>query len=429
MFEFSGLHPLIELGVMFGVTPQQIEHLLSSEVVQEFLQSGETFDAVILEIFAIDAILGFGQHFNCPVIGLNTFDGVYWNDVFTGNQSPFSYVPMIYLGTTDKMTFKQRLLNTLYSQIEKLAYNFYLLPNHRKLYKKYFPNASKSLDEVRKNMSVLFTNSHISSSPARPLLPNMIGINGIHIESAKPLPRDIKAFLDSATDGVILFSMGSIVRSIDWSESQRVAFVRTFAKLKQKVIWKYENETLPGKPENVMIGSWIPQRDIIAHPNVRLFITHGGSLGTTEALSEGVPLLALPLYADQKMNMERAVSNGYALTLNYKNITEENFYEAVNEMLTNPIYDENAKRLSKLFNDRPMDPKQTVVYWTEHVIRQKGADYLKSAGNELNFIEFHLIDVYATLLAGAFFTLYITFKVNKMIFKKVMAKNQKQKIQ
>lgn len=105
--------------------------------------------------------------------------------------------------------------------------------------------------------------------------PNMIGINGIHLEPAKPLPKDIKKFLDDATDGVILFSMGSFVQSTDWTVPQREAFVNTFGKLKQKVLWKYENETLPGNPGNIMIGTWIPQRDIVAHPNVRLFITHG----------------------------------------------------------------------------------------------------------------------------------------------------------
>lgn len=409
------------------MAPKHIEFTMSSDVVQNFLKTNETFDAVIVEIFGIDVVVGFAQHFNCPLIGLNTFDGVYWNDIFTRNQSPFSYVPMIYLGANDKMSFKQRLLNTLYSQIEKFAYNFYLLRNQKNLYEKYFPAPRKPFEEVHKNMSVLFTNSHTSSSPARPMLPNMIGINGIHIEPAKPLPEDIKDFIESATDGLILFSMGSIVRSTNWTIPQREAFVKTFGKLKQKVIWKYENETLPGNPGNILISSWIPQLDIIAHPNVKLFITHGGSLGTTEALSEGVPLLGIPLYADQTTNMQRAISSGYALAIDYKSLSEENLSEAVNELLTNPKYAENAKRLSKLFNDRPLTPKQTVVYWTEHVIRQNGADHLKAAGRDLSYIEFHLIDVYATLLIIALTAFYINLIIFKIIIRKVTMKKKKLK--
>ncbi|KAG5670631.1 hypothetical protein PVAND_000879 [Polypedilum vanderplanki] len=56
------------------------------------------------------------------------------------------------------------------------------------------------------------------------------------------------------------------------------------------------------KPDNVMISSWLPQRDILAHPNVKAYICHGGLLGTTEAVYEGVPVLGIPIFGDQKTN-------------------------------------------------------------------------------------------------------------------------------
>jgi glucuronosyltransferase len=93
--------------------------------------------------------------------------------------------------------------------------------------------------------------------------------------------------------------MGSIVKAKNFPENIREAFVRAFGRIKQKVLWKYENETLPNKPDNVRISSWIPQRDIMTHPNVKLFISHGGYLGSTEAVSEGIPILGLPMYGDQ----------------------------------------------------------------------------------------------------------------------------------
>lgn len=378
----------------------QAELVLQNEKVQKLLKSNEKFDAVIVEVFAIDSLIGLGQHFNCPVIGVNTFDGVYWNDVYTGNETPYSYVPMAFLDMSENMSFSQRLTNTIYSTIEKLGFNFYNLPKHRKVYEKYFPKATKSFDEVQKSLSILFMSSHVSVSSARPLLPNMIEIGGIHVQPVKPLPSEIKSFLDSSTDGAVLFSMGSFVLSKDWTETQREALLSAFSKLKINVLWKYENETLPGKPDNVMIGSWIPQRDIIAHPNVKLFITHGGNLGMIEAVHEGVPLLGIPLFGDQKMNMQRAVTKKYALTLDYRNITEENVFNAMQELLTNPRYTENAIKLSGIFKDRPLTPKESITYWTELVIRQDGADYLKATGRTLNFIEFHLIDVYATIIAG-----------------------------
>lgn len=62
-------------------------------------------------------------------------------------------------------------------------------------------------------------------------------------------------------------------------------FLDSLKMFKQKVIWKYEDETLAEKvPPNVMIRKWLPQADILAHKNVRLFISHGGMFGNFEVI-------------------------------------------------------------------------------------------------------------------------------------------------
>lgn len=77
------------------------------------------------------------------------------------------------------------------------------------------------------------------------------------------------------------------------------AFLSAFGKLKQKVLWKYEDESLENLPPNVMIRKWLPQNDILAHKNIVLFITHGGVFGKQEGLYHGVPMLMIPFYGDQ----------------------------------------------------------------------------------------------------------------------------------
>ena len=57
--------------------------------------------------------------------------------------------------------------------------------------------------------------------------------------------------------------MGSFIQSTDWPVDKRDALVKAFARMDQRVIWKYENETLPNKPDNMLIGKWFPQRDIL----------------------------------------------------------------------------------------------------------------------------------------------------------------------
>lgn len=98
---------------------------MTDEIVKNLINSNETFDAVIVEVFAFDALLGLGQHFNCPVIPTNHYDPLYWNNFFAGNDAPQSYVPNNNLGFTDRMSFTQRLFNVIFSEIEKVTFNLY----------------------------------------------------------------------------------------------------------------------------------------------------------------------------------------------------------------------------------------------------------------------------------------------------------------
>ena len=41
-----------------------------------------------------------------------------------------------------------------------------------------------------------------------------------------------------------------------------------------------------------------------AHPNVKVFISHCGMLGTQEALYAGTPMLGLPIFGDQPKNAQ-----------------------------------------------------------------------------------------------------------------------------
>ena len=120
--------------------------------------------------------------------------------------------------------------------------------------------------------------------------------------------------------------------------------------------------------------------------NVKLFITHGGLLGTTEAIVEGVPVLGIPIFGDQQMNMAKTTARGYGLQILVPEITEENLSYRINELLNNPKYNENAKKISEIFNDRPRTPQEEVVYWTEYVARHNGAPHLQAASVNLNFI-------------------------------------------
>lgn len=76
--------------------------------------------------------------------------------------------------------------------------------------------------------------------------------------------QDIEAFIGKFEDGVIYFSMGSVLKSTSFSREKRNAFVTAFSKLPSTgVIWKWEESELEMKSENIFISKWLPQRDIL----------------------------------------------------------------------------------------------------------------------------------------------------------------------
>ena len=99
----------------------------------------------------------------------------------------------------------------------------------------------------------------------------------------------LKEFLDDAKDGVIYVSFGSIVKAKYMDDDKRKAFLNVFRKLKQKVLWKWETEHMVDKPPNVILHKWLPQQDVLGHPNVKLFISHGGQSSFQETVCHQKP--------------------------------------------------------------------------------------------------------------------------------------------
>ncbi|KAA8531810.1 hypothetical protein F0562_006473 [Nyssa sinensis] len=52
----------------------------------------------------------------------------------------------------------------------------------------------------------------------------------------------------------------------------------------------------------IVVPMWAPQVEILSHPSVGGFLSHCGWNSTLESITNGVPMIAWPLYAEQKMN-------------------------------------------------------------------------------------------------------------------------------
>jgi len=83
-------------------------------------------------------------------------------------------------------------------------------------------------------------------------------------------------------------------------------------------------------------------------------------------------------------------------------------------------YSKNAKIVSERFKDRPMTPAESVVYWTEYVIRHKGAPHLKSHAFNLTWYQYFLLDVIAAVVSVTLVAFYFTRIVFKWTKKRIL---------
>lgn len=181
------------------------------------------------------------------------------------------------------------------------------------------------------------------------------------------------------------------MRSSNLRKDKLEAILLTIRKLKQRVILTWDQKELPNKPDNVFIGKWLPQDSILAHPKMRLFMTHGGL---------GVPIVGIPIFGDQNGNVAQVVREGWGVSVNFDELNEPLLTDAVLKVLDNPSYRERIHIRAVLYKDRPMAAMETAVFWVEYVIKHHGAYHLHYQGSDLNMLQSALLDVYAFLGAA-----------------------------
>jgi UDP:flavonoid glycosyltransferase YjiC (YdhE family) len=146
----------------------------------------------------------------------------------------------------------------------------------------------------------------------------------LHLLGAMVPPRtagtgELPAWLDRHPS-VVYVGLGSMTAL---SDPQLRALSAALAALgpDHHVLWKLpagQHARLPAPPPHVRLTDWLPsQLDVLAHPHVRAFVTHGGSNGFHEGIYFGQPLLVLPFWLDCYDSAVRAVDAGVGLTVDH----------------------------------------------------------------------------------------------------------------
>ncbi|CAO2639481.1 UDP-glucuronosyltransferase 2A2 [Lemmus lemmus] len=294
--------------------------------------------------------------------------------------APISYVPAALSELTDQMSFGERVKNTISYPMQD-----YIFQSYWGRWDSYYSRVlgkPTTLCETMGKAEIWLMRTYWDFEFPRPYLPNFEFVGGLHCKPAKPLP---------------------------------------------KVLWRYKGKIPATLGSNTRLFDWIPQNDLLGHPKTRAFITHGGTNGIYEAIYHGIPMVGVPMFADQPDNIAHMKAKGAAVEVNMNTMSSADFLSAVRTVINDPSYKENAMRLSRIHHDQPVKPLDRAVFWIEFVMRHKGAKHLRVAAHDLTWFQYHSLDVIAFLLACVASAIFLIAKCCLFVFQKFTKTRKKRK--
>ncbi|KAF8362373.1 hypothetical protein PRIPAC_89296 [Pristionchus pacificus] len=255
----------------------------------------EKYDIYISENFDVCGIgWSFARNPAQAVIGTSATNLNAWMFDEFGVPDAISYRPAAHLSSFNARSFIDRLLNLYSSFLGRAAFWFTRRATNLAL-KEHFGPDYPTVAEQSANVAYVFTNAEPLLDYAAPTMSRVIEIPGVGAKAPKKLD---KYWTDVLTrrEKAILFSFGSVVKSVQIPDHMKKAVLKTITRFPDVTfIWKYENledefaTEYAAKVENLVLTKWMPQVDILAHPNIAAFITHAGMGSTQETALRGVP--------------------------------------------------------------------------------------------------------------------------------------------
>ncbi|KAL9957655.1 hypothetical protein ACROYT_G034578 [Oculina patagonica] len=172
-----------------------------------------------------------------------------------------------------------------------------------------------------------------------------------------------------------------------------------FGKLKQRVVWRLKGYIPSFLATSIKVVDWLPQNDLLAHKDIKAFVSHVGQNSFYESPYHGVPVVACPLFGDQLSNAKKVEHFGLGLAVHFKTSNAQQLFETIERVINEPRFKSKAMHISGLLKDRRRTPLQETCDWIEYVLRHGGARHLRAQVFNIPWYQYYLIDVMAFLVA------------------------------
>ncbi|XP_050344613.1 UDP-glycosyltransferase UGT5-like [Nymphalis io] len=395
--------------------------LFEDENVQNLWITQAKFDLVVVEQFNSDCGLALAHVLRAPVIGITSHTLMPWHYSRFGVPYNPSYVTFDFLEGGTHPTFFQRIFRTILYNHVNFVFHHVTHPLEQNIISEFF-NDVPPLKDLAKNIKLVLVYQNFMLSGSTLMPSNIIEVGGYHVAKAKPLPDELRKFIEDSEHGVIYISFGTLLKASTLPSDTLQEIINALEELPQRVIWKWNKKTLPGNPKNIYVAKWLPQNDILAHPKVLAFYSHCGLLGTTEAIYHGVPIVGMPIYGDQPTNAAAIEESGLGVQLQYELLTKNYLLEKFKTVLE-PKFREKVKLLSKAWHDRPVKAMDAAIFWTEFAARHQNFTF-RSPAADVPLYQYFCLDIYAILLIFFIVTIAVVKYLITILVKNVFCSSK-----
>lgn len=175
--------------LMFG--QHNCERGFKSAALGRFVRAGRHFDLIIGEFFNNECFLGLVHKFKAPLVGFTTSAYFAWNDGLLANPSNPSYIPNNFLPLSDRLTFLEKVENTVLYIAQHFVYDYFVSVKNDKVARKLLGEDIPPLRELSSNITLHIVNSHFSLNRPRAHPPGFVEVGGLHIGKSKKVPQVI----------------------------------------------------------------------------------------------------------------------------------------------------------------------------------------------------------------------------------------------
>ncbi|KAJ8714007.1 hypothetical protein PYW08_007627 [Mythimna loreyi] len=390
-----------------------IAQLKSKQMTTLLINPNIDFELVITEA-DVPLLYAVAEIYKAPHIAITTTSGRIHQYESKGN--PIH--PILY-PDVDSLNYRNL------SRWERISEIYRHLQTRHEYYNTYLPisdaaavtllGLKRSLLEVEYDIDLLFVASNPVLIGNRPSVPAVVYVDRMHIKPGLSLPQELLTLLDSSTKGAVYFSLGAIQEAEQLSTAVLQTLADAFGELPFTVLWKIANTTMIKKPDNVFTKPWFPQQQVLAHRNLKVFITHGGARSLEEAVFYSVPIVGLPLVKSRRVFINEITRHGAGEILDPYNLDKETLKVTINVIVSNQKYEESMTRLKDAVFDPNISGPEHAVWWTEYLLRNGNTRYLRSPAVGLSSYQYYLLDVVLFALIALLIAFFLANVIERAI--------------